>query len=319
MATPREKAAVIFRKIITITAPMMIFLLLVLQFLGFIPFKGRSLSLIPAINNIFEFTNYGKASFINCTVSILFSIIYFYIAVKSLIALVFCIKRIGWNMKMKHNISEACYVTEQIVRTVNFALLRFLLLYVFSHVLYPFSINLRTASAIALLILGCTLMGVGNNLIQRNTLCNSIVSACNLSLLLTAFLLFGVTNQNLQLLELIHFCEHLFKMIDMNVSTAYFNCQIVCQLIILPIIHFVMLLSILLIYRKINKNTFNNSKFINYLLIRNAIFLGIVMILTGYVNSYTDIADYLHIIYQNLPFVLMTALLPLTILNRSEE
>ena len=76
-----------------------------------------------------------------------------------------------------------------------------------------------------------------------------------------------------------------------------------------------MLFSILSLNAKINTLRFEGKASAKKILIRNIVFLSIILIILGYTNGYTMFADYLDLVYKNILFVLVTAVIFVTASN----
>ena len=88
-----DKFALI-KKIMSIVAFAAICLSLIFILIGLVPFRGRSMNVILSANNLLEFVNIGRNSFLYTASCVVFSVFYFYVAVRILIDIIICLKNI---------------------------------------------------------------------------------------------------------------------------------------------------------------------------------------------------------------------------------
>lgn len=315
----QDNIPVILRRITVIATTVCSCVCLALQLFGFISYRGRPLSVISALNNLFEFVNYGKASFWECTLYIAVSVLYFIVAIKALFAIIDSLRNIKNCIEPKINNRSVKDISNRIVRSNNTVLRQFILLYITSYIISAFSIALSSVLVIAGLIFTNVLINIGNNLTQGRKLIFSISSATKYGLLLASVIMFAVMSQKIQLIDLYQACLHLINTINMGVASDGFVVLMFYQSILNPLFHLIMLIVLIHVSKKVSDVTWKAEQYAKRLLIMNAILLGIMMILLGYVNTYTTINDYLSIINANIFFVLITAMVGICLYNNPNE
>jgi hypothetical protein len=142
-----------------------------------------------------------------------------------------------------------------------------------------------------------------------------VIKAVNNGIILSSIMLFAFFTTNIQISDIF---DGLSLALSDSFQGSKFFLQILIQQVLAPIFNLIVILYIFSLNEKINKDEFEGMASVKGFLICNSIFLGIIVIALGFVNRYTNVIDYIDLIYKNIPLVLVTALVFVTGVNDFE-
>ena len=306
------------KKIATVFAFAIVCLSFLLVLFGAIPFKGRAGSLFFAINNLLEFINIGRLPFRYVASCVLFAVAYIYVFIRILINLICCIKDMKlWLFAKDDNFdtrTDACVV----IYRANSCVGKFLFLFASSFMISAFNIGFFSMISLVLLTVGVLAVNVLRYILLKGELVESAVVSLNRTAIsLSAFLL--VILSGFQILD---FLSGLLDVLALFTESSFPNeikVQVLANNFVKPVFLILSLIFILVINKKISDYDFKTAGITKKLLIMNSVFLVLFMIMIGWSNQLTEAGEYLKIFADNLPIVLITAMVFISSMNCDSE
>ena len=316
-----QKQFILIRRIISFVAFAIPSVCLCLCLMGFVPFWGRDMGAVAAVNNVFEFINLGKKSFTYCACCITFAVMYVITVIKLLITVISGLITIKQWLVSSVDSQTSRKSTKKLVDKASSSLWWFFLLYILSNLMSEFTIPNTSLAVIVALIVFSVLMNLARDILFKGDLFNSLIKALNNGIILSSMFIFTFLSTNVQLPDLFKSFGSFFSALNAPESTAssgVFLILMLVQQILIPIFNLIMVLSIIRLNAKINNYEFEGKDSVKGILIRNIVFLCIILVGLGYTHRYANMLDYVELIYKNIFFVLMTALIYITALNEVE-
>lgn len=302
-----EKQFIRLRRVLCCVSLAVSCICLCLLLSGFIPFSGRSTNIWTVISLAFQFVYMGTKPFWYCVASILFAALYVIIAIKIIISIIKGLK--GIKRWLISNVDDS--ITRIAAKsTIDFActnILLLLLLCVASYAIKSFMVCGTLLAIIIALIITSVIIKVFKGILFKGELIVNIMSAVNEGMILAMMIMFAVFSTNVQVLEVFKAVKTAFMAATSQDVSGTFVFQLLINQVFVPIINIIMLISFVSLNIKINDYEYRGKDNTNGILIRNAIFIGIILVAVGYVNRYTDVSDYIEIIRQNIVLILFTA------------
>lgn len=299
----------LFRRIITLASFLLSCLCVALLSFGFVSFRGRSISVLGAVNNALEIMNLGKRPFWLCVSCTFFSVIYGIVVVKGVIDIIACIKSTIKAVKSEEDTGDIRSMTRYVVEKSTVNVWRFLLIFTLSYALSDFFIGVGTLLVTILLIVLSVLLNCAQNMLYKGKIYDSVISSVYIGIMFAAMVMFALMSPNIQVVDTIKSAGQLFNVMSMKGIPGKDILLMFVQSVLIPLIYILNLVSIIRLYPKITDPGADVKEITKKTLKRNIVFLCIVLVLTGFANGYTDIMDYVGIVFDHMMFVAMTAML----------
>ena len=280
-----------------------------LALIGFIPFRGKPMPLLPSINSIFEVVNIGIKPFWYCVSCIAFSALYIFLLIKAGIAIVISIKQLPKCVTSKMDGSQTRMETKRIVAHSNTILGIFVCLYATSFVMSKFTISTKSALVLILLITVNVIINAISLLFLTENIPCSISYAITRGTTLASILILSLMHPHVQIFEIFRSLNLQFSAIGTNSAMGKFVVQSLSQQVLLPLFYLIALTSAMRFYFNISTNYVTCVSISKNSLIRNSIFLAILVFSIGYASNYSTLGKYLAITLENGIFILVTAII----------
>ncbi len=303
--TLSKKQFVLFNKIVSILSFLSICVGFVLLLVGFIPFKGRDLSAIVAVNNGFEFIYIGRKDFWLCVTCVIVAIVYICFAVKNIISIIAYVSKINVWLLSKEDSNETRKLTKKMVRAANLSLRRFLILYVISYLVDEFIPTGMNILVIAGLIVLITAINCMSRLMFKGSITDSALEAANQSLLFAAPVIFIAMCPYFGVHNIINTIGFAVKSFTMNAANGEQLGLVLAHQILFPIFYMIVLAHTFTVCKKALSEKFDEKTVIAGL-ITNLVFLGIIMAVIGFINKYSNVIDYFGILLDNVHLLIVS-------------
>ena len=299
-----DKFALI-KKIMSIVAFAAICLSLIFILIGLVPFRGRSMNVILSANNLLEFVNIGRNSFLYTASCVVFSVFYFYVAVRILIDIIICLKNI------KKWFSDADDKNLRIVSRVltfkaNSCVSRVLMLFAISYVISAYNFNVISLLGIALLVLCAVAVNIAKGLLYKGELVDTLVVSLNkLVFMIAPLLLLALTR--VQIVDAANSGINLLMNLGNDTFSGAFMGQMFADSVMKPIFFFIAWILLTVFNKQVSEGDFNGESSGRALLILGIVFLVAYIVIMGWANQYTDVLKYFELIFGNAVFIATVA------------
>ena len=307
------------RKIISIAAFAAICLCFLFLLFGFIPFRGRNLALIAAINQAFEFIYLGTKPFWYCCSCVTFAGLYIFMFVRCTISIIGSLKRIKLWLLSDEDSKKTRAATRYVIASANMIIGILFCIFAASYVMSDFSLSAGTIFGLIVLVLLQALINAASNLLFTQNLSDSVISALSNALILASIVLLATMSPSVQLLDSFGSILPFFNTLGTDSMVDRLAFQMLAQKILMPIFYFCFLASLMRLYFHVNEDDVNGFSFMRTTIIRNSILLGILMVLIGYANQYDQLGDYLAILFSHLIFILISGLVCVCAINTKQD
>lgn len=313
-----KRSSVNIRRIYSLIAFLMNCACLALFLVGFIPFYGRNMNAINAVNCFFEIFDIAIQYFWYVAFCVLFSVFYVIIGVMMIrrAAISFIVIK-GWLFSKLDNV-DAREKSDYAVDSFNSSLLQLLMLYVFSNIVSSFYVDLASSLIITVLIIANAVVNALRYVYIKRNIAEALSVALGYAFVLYALFLYAFNISTLQIADFFHSFVVFFSLplFDMSFS---FILELIFTQFVAPVIHFCALLSMVNIYASINnKDSYKVSKAKN-LLIRNMVYVGCALFMVGMANDYKNILNYFDLAKVHLDIIALTVMIYVGIKNTRES
>lgn len=289
-------------------------MIMVLAFLlgGVIPFRGLSMPVVPAVNNIFEFIYLGHKPFWYCVSCIAFAVLYICVGVKIIISLVAGFGSMKQWFMSPHDNRESRLALKKTVSSFNTVVGLFFTLYAASFLISRFPVSSSAVVTFWVLAVLDMVVNCMVGLTFTGEILDSVVGAINQGVCLACIVVFIVMSPGVQALDIFSAMSPLIEIL--GVAEKYVV-QTVCKQVLIPIFYFIFWGSILRFYFDMDYRINDQKTVAKKILIRNIILVVIIMFGIGYSNTYFEMADYLDIVSKHSVFLIVTGILLVVALN----
>ena len=299
-----DKFALI-KKVMSMVAFVAVCLSLIFVLIGLVPFRGRSMNVIMAANNLLEFVNIGRTSFLYTASCVVFSVFYFYVVVRILIDIIICIK----NFKKWFSDSDdknMRIVSRVLTFKANICVSRFLMLFAISYVISAYSFNLISLLGIAVLVLCAVAVNVAKGLIYKGELVDTFVVSLNKLVFMIAPLLLLVLAR-VQIVDAVNSGISLLMNLGSDTFSMEFMGQMFADSVLKPFFFFIAWIFLMVFNKQVSEGDFSGESSGRVLLIFGIVFLVAYVVIMGWANQYTDILKYFELIFGNAVFIATVA------------
>ena len=296
---------VLLRRIITALSFVSVCIGFVLLLTGFIPFRGRDLTVFAAINNILEFVYIGKKDFFVCALTITTSVIYVVFAIKNIISIVTFLAKIKHWLISDEDTHANREIMQKMVTIANGSLWRLFFLYVFSFIVDNFIFSGIAIIALAALALLVTIINFLLNMTLKGEIADSIVTSVSRLLLFAAPFVFVITCMSFQLSEIFRSLGYIFTALEIDdVNQEHLWLSFFRQSMF-PVFYFFSLIHFCNVSKEAVTNSYRKGMVYGGL-IRHLVFVGIMMGAIGFIGGYSTLPDYVDLFIEHLPLVLVS-------------
>jgi len=312
----KENVFILLRKILAGVALASSCLCLCLLLSGFVTFWGRNMNLMSAVNGLFEIMKIGKKQWLFCLGSVSFSVLYIVAIVKIVIGIVSGFVHLKVWLLSPLDDKDTRTATRNTVYYANTSLWWLLFLCIFSYMFYNYQLRGLPLLGIILFILLNICMNFTKDVLFKSEIEPCAINAINNGIILISMIAFTFLSTNLQVGEFFD----IFSIFSSNAPTTQTSDTVAFQLltknVLIPLFNLIMLCSLISWNAKINSFNFEGKTVARGLLIRNSVFLGIIIVCLGFTNRYTNFTEYVGIISKNMLFILITAVMYITAINQ---
>ena len=296
---------VLLRRIITSLSFASVCIGFVLLLAGFIPFRGRDLTAIAAINNILEFVYIGKKDFFVCAFTIITSIIYMVFAVKNIISIVTFLTKIKqWLISDEDSYTNR-ETMQKLVTIANSSLWCLFFLYVFSFTVDNFIFSGFAIVVLAALALLVTVINFLLNMTLKADLLDSAITSIGRLILFAAPFVFVSTCLSFQLTEIFRSLGYTFTALTVDGVDEEQLWLAFARQSVFPVFYFFALIHFFNASKEA-ANNFYRKGMIYGGLIRHLVFLAIMMAIIGFIGGYSTLPDYIDLLFDHVSLILVS-------------
>ena len=313
-----KSSSVIIRRIYSLFAFIMNCICLALLLSGFIPFYGRSMTALNAVNCFFEIFDIALQYFWYVAFCVAFSVFYVIICVMMIRRIFISLIAIkGWLCSNFDSV-DTREKSDYVVEAFNLSLLQFLMLYVFSSMVSSFYVDSLSAVVVILLVVANAAVNALRNVYVKRNIVEALAVGLGYGFVIYSLFLYAFNISTLQIADFFHAFVVLFSLplLDMSFSLIL---EFLFTQFVAPVIHFCALLSIVRIYASVNEKDSYKIDKAKHLLIRNIIYVGCALFMVGLANDYKNILDYFDLVKVHLDIIALTVMIYVCIKNTRES
>ena len=304
-----KKNLLLFQRVQSIVSLVILCVCPILLLVGFVPFYGKSFHVIQALNALLKIFKIGKSSFWYCAANLGFAIFYIVSVVKMLKKMrngVYYIRTIAVSKMdsevIRHRVGE-------INENANSTLMYMISIYCISGIISHFRIGVLSWIVLSLLLCAGIFINFSIIICLKRSVSDAVtISVGNVLILLSLiFLVFYFSN-----LQFEPFVTSLYDIMsipnkDVEIP-ATFILQAIAMQFLLPLTYLVAIIRLFIQCKEINGFDDITEKRAKKTLIINMVLLGVVLLVLGYVNGYSDIIAFVGLIFNYTGLICISVL-----------
>ena len=310
-------SAVTIRRIYSTLAFVLNCVCLGLLLFGFVPFYGRSMSAIDAVNCVFEIFDISLQHFWYVASAVLFAIFYVVILIKMAKSVFTSFSVMKTWLLSNFDSMETREKSEYVVSASNSSLVLLLMLYVFSSFARAFNMTARANTVIILLIVANAIINALRLVYTKRNIIEALSISIGCCLVLYALTVYAFSLSTLQITSFFHSFPVFFKLPLTDISFSIVL-ELILTLFFAPIIHFFAIRSMFALYSSINVKSSYNGEKAKKLMIRNIVYVVCALFIAGYANDYKNLMDYAELIKLHIDILALSVMVFVSMSNTDE-
>ena len=313
-----KKNFFLLKKITLFTAFSLICLSFIFLTFGAIPLRERSMTAISVANSILEIINMGNTSIVYLAANVVFIVFYIYSLVRMIVDIISFSKRIKkWATCEVDNDDDRIKFRDVLIRA-NANIFRYLLLVMISYMVSAFNLGGIGILMICLLIGGSLFLNASKYILYKGDLVDSLIVSLNRTIIMIAPLLLIVFAQ-LQAFDVFYAVIRIFTAMGRETFTSEFLGQFFCESILKPSFYFITWVFLVKLNKQINEKTFDEEISMKKIIITDAVFLGLFVLILGFTSNSTNVLEYFKMIWRNISLIIIVAVTYISSLNIDSE
>ena len=310
-------SAVTIRRIYSSLAFILNCVCLGLLLFGFVPFYGRSMGAIDAVNCVFEIFDISLQHFWYVATCVLFAIFYVLIIIKVIKSILTSFSVMKTWLLSNFDSMETREKSDYVVSSSNSSLILLLMLYVFSNFVRSFKLTGRANAVIIVLIVANAIINALKLVYEKRNITEALSISIGCCLVLYALTVYAFSLSTLQIASFFHSFPVFFKLPLTDVPFSIVM-ELILTLFFAPIIHFLAIRSMFALYSSINVKSSYNGEKSKKLMIRNIVYVVCALIVVGYANDYKNLMDYFELINNHIDILALSVMVYVSMRNTDE-